>query len=650
METSKTIKKFKELMQNQELKQSCSNMTPIPPIDKSEGILGGERFNELGIPMVDERMRQKLFPNTEAKSTKPAVYKAKQLLAPWGLDVAPKVEVNPAYVELPDLQGKNLKEHFDNMAYDSSRKYLAMADTLARVELPERPEFWVKQAGWTMYIPGESPKSVPYPIEPEIVFDVEVAVVYSDYSVMAVAVSSAAWYVWLSPWVITRAAKIEEFIPLGSGERFVAGWAIAYDRLRVAEAGEFEPNGLRFWDCMSMHISCVGLSSKQKNHYTSVKNKKQKAKDGGEEFNDFTPQWMDVTTTNSLKDAAEFYLGEKMDKNIRDVFVNGTQKEIMDKLDILIDYNADDVLKTHQIYQILWKRFRRQCPSDVTFTGMLIMGLPYLPITDSWNNFKGRCHVAYNKSKKRISTLLDTLALDYIEKAKENNFYKDDIWLKNLDWTYSTRAKLMKTKPAWYRKVKKNLRETEITSRARVVPYLLKMSWFGYPLLHSKDHGWGYLVSNDDSYETNLVPIMLTEYKNYKFYKLPHKDGESFNCGNPLAKDYLQYLESGTLRAEEKSATEIVELAISISYWTSVQRRVDSQFDVTSTYIDTDGVRKTKGFILPQMIVCGAVTRRAVEPTWLTASNPKENRIGSEIKTVVRVPKGYARLGADVDS
>ena len=29
------------------------------------------------------------------------------------------------------------------------------------------------------------------------------------------------------------------------------------------------------------------------------------------------------------------------------------------------------------------------------------------------------------------------------------------------------------------------------------------------------------------------------------------------------------------------------------------------------------------GVILPQIRVAGTVTRRAVEPTWLTASNPK---------------------------
>ena len=53
---------------------------------------------------------------------------------------------------------------------------------------------------------------------------------------------------------------------------------------------------------------------------------------------------------------------------------------------------------------------------------------------------------------------------------------------------------------------------------------------------------------------------------------------------------------------------------------------------------------------MPQLVVAGTVTRRAVEPTWLTASNAKETRVGSELKVMVRPPHGYHFVGADVDS
>jgi DNA polymerase gamma 1 len=56
------------------------------------------------------------------------------------------------------------------------------------------------------------------------------------------------------------------------------------------------------------------------------------------------------------------------------------------------------------------------------------------------------------------------------------------------------------------------------------------------------------------------------------------------------------------------------------------------------------------GYILPQVIPMGTVTRRAVENTWLTASNAKNNRVGSELKSMVKAPPGYCFVGADVDS
>ncbi len=50
-------------------------------------------------------------------------------------------------------------------------------------------------------------------------------------------------------------------------------------------------------------------------------------------------------------------------------------------------------------------------------------------------------------------------------------------------------------------------------------------------------------------------------------------------------------------------------------------------------------------------IAClGTLTRRAVEKTWLTASNAKEDRVGSELKAMVIAPDDYTFVGADVDS
>ncbi len=41
-----------------------------------------------------------------------------------------------------------------------------------------------------------------------------------------------------------------------------------------------------------------------------------------------------------------------------------------------------------------------------------------------------------------------------------------------------------------------------------------------------------------------------------------------------------------------------------------------------------------RNVVLPMLVSAGTLTRRAVEKTWLTASNAKHDRIGSELKTL----------------
>ena len=56
------------------------------------------------------------------------------------------------------------------------------------------------------------------------------------------------------------------------------------------------------------------------------------------------------------------------------------------------------------------------------------------------------------------------------------------------------------------------------------------------------------------------------------------------------------------------------------------------------------------GAILPQVVPAGTITRRATEQLWLTASNVRSDRVGSEFKGVVTPFPGYCFVGADVDS
>uniref|UniRef100_A0A8C5FJY7 DNA polymerase subunit gamma-1 n=1 Tax=Gadus morhua TaxID=8049 RepID=A0A8C5FJY7_GADMO len=145
------------------------------------------------------------------------------------------------------------------------------------------------------------------------------------------------------------------------------------------------------------------------------------------------------------------------------------------------------------------------------------------------------------------------------------------------------------------------------------------------------------------------------------FFKLPHKDGNDNNVGSPFSKDFLSKMEDGTLRAGRggTNATRALEINKMISFWRNAHKRISSQKVVllrkgelprtVSRHKDFNEEGKY-GAILPQVVTAGTVTRRAVEPTWLTASNARRDRVGSELKAMVQAPPGYHLVGADVDS
>ncbi|OCF31512.1 DNA polymerase gamma 1 [Kwoniella heveanensis BCC8398] len=210
--------------------------------------------------------------------------------------------------------------------------------------------------------------------------------------------------------------------------------------------------------------------------------------------------------------------------------------------------------------------------------------------------------------------------------------------------------------------------ELDLTFKKTVAPLLLRLQWQGYPLIHSRAHKWLYRVPRDiidnggkDALQARGGRVkfddrsgddaVYADDKHHYYFRLPHKDGEGKNVGNPLSKHFVKSIESGELASAAaesgddvaaKAATDATNMNAFCSYWISARERIMNQMVVYQS--------PTSGMILPQVITMGTVTRRAVEATWLTASNAKKNRVGSELKAMVRAPHGYAIVGADVDS
>lgn len=252
-----------------------------------------------------------------------------------------------------------------------------------------------------------------------------------------------------------------------------------------------------------------------------------------------------------------------------------------------------------------------------------------------------------------------------------------------------------------------------VSSQMRCVPKLMRLTWDGYPLHYDKKHGWGYLVPDpsvkefscqnfpvenlhkmilkgkDESVATSIVSSNAKKQSSIKarskhesepvdcvdhygigpydtgiqgclFYRMPHKDGPHKRVGNPLSKDFLSKVEDGTLSSWGKGrADRVLLLSKMLSYWKNSHKRILSQMSVWLNHDELPvvvlkslnyDVDNKYGAILPRLIPAGTVTRRAVEPTWLTASNAYEDRVGSELKAIIQAPPGYHFVGADVDS
>ncbi|KAF0267794.1 hypothetical protein FOG48_03141 [Hanseniaspora uvarum] len=177
---------------------------------------------------------------------------------------------------------------------------------------------------------------------------------------------------------------------------------------------------------------------------------------------------------------------------------------------------------------------------------------------------------------------------------------------------------------------------------------------------------------------------LLLENKNHRLSATPttsgkgkrflilHPDDELKRVTRLVSKAFKPFFDNGTISSELSLAKEALDIVTKCSYWVSNRKRIMGQWVVnknqlltsndTNKFIKDSMLQNNKffskdekfegddGMILPGLVTMGTVTRRAVENTWLTASNIKPNRIGSELKSLVEAPEGYCFVGADVDS
>ncbi len=338
------------------------------------------------------------------------------------------------------------------------------------------------------------------------------------------------------------------------------------------------------------------------------------------------------------------------------------------------------------------------------------MSSVYLPTSSSWYRYIDQSDRVMEELETEIDVLIKRQAKEACQ-LMENKEYRKDFWLWDLDWTATdlmikqTRKRsqpevkpsegdtelerlekkfkpllsrvedLYKTQPRcpgypkWYSDLCGKFDPTKFAEPEdlgvgkAIVPKLLRLTWNGFPIVRHEHLKWGYMIPPDgDKNKGNTKEILekfvqiaqeadgddeiIKEHlEKWTFVQLPHPTGQG-NVGNPLSKGFLEAVKTGVLSSfvQDKGnniAEKIHAVFKSLSYWRSSRDRIKNQIVVKTPEAMA---------ILPQVVTCGTLTRRAVEKTWLTASNAKEDRVGSELKAVIQAPKGYKLVGADVDS
>ncbi|KAJ8865903.1 hypothetical protein PR048_033426 [Dryococelus australis] len=399
------------------------------------------RFNEINIQMLSSGLFKQLFSNVKGDCPSVSdVTKSRQELEKYDLLSKEKPVFKDVDMKVPPLQGRNLQEHFHAIGKAQLAPYMLLLQELTG-SLPAPPVEWRLQAGWTRYTQHSQPESVPFPQESGMVFDVEVCRSAGELPTLATAVTSEAWYAWVSPSLMectsrsldTESYSTRDLIPLESNlqgravnvecPRIVVGHNVSYDRSRVKEQYWLQQTATRFLDTMSLHVCVSGVTSYQR---ALLKSKEEH--DEAE-----LEKWRENASLNSLSEVHKLYCGTEVDKSSRDIFLTGKLSDVCLHFQDVMRYCAGDVVATHGILSKLLPMFLERFPHPVTLAGMLELGTAYLPVNSNWFRYLSDANQTFEELDDEARFIL-TQRADHACHLMHNEKYKEDLWLWDQDW------------------------------------------------------------------------------------------------------------------------------------------------------------------------------------------------------------------------
>ncbi|XP_045427988.1 DNA polymerase subunit gamma-1 isoform X2 [Pipistrellus kuhlii] len=387
--------------QQQQQQQQQPPPRPVPSSGDAQ-----LRHNPLHIQMLSRGLHEQIFGpgGGGAAPGEPAVRRSVQHLQRHGLWGQPGAPLPDVELRLPPLYGGSLDGHFRLLAQKQSLPYLQAAHSLLQAQPPPRPPSWAWAEGWTRYGPAGEAAPVATPEGRALVFDVEVCLAEGTCPTLAVAITPSAWYSWCSRRLVeeryswTSQLSPADLIPLEAPagpapregrEQLVVGHNVSFDRAHIREQYRIQ---ISSWD------------------------------------------WLDVSSVNNLADVHSLYVGgPALEKEPRELFVKGSMKDVRDNFQDLMQYCAQDVWATYEVFQQQLPLFLERCPHPVTLAGMLEMGVSYLPVNQNWERYLAEAQSTYEELQREMKKSLMDLANDACQLLSGER-YRDDPWLWDLEW------------------------------------------------------------------------------------------------------------------------------------------------------------------------------------------------------------------------
>ena len=112
------------------------------------------RINEVGVQMINEKLRRYLFGGEKNKPAIELVEKSRKHLNSFDLNKNPLDSFikDVDNIELPKMRGRNIEEHFETIGNEQTREYRKLISLFsAQDTLPKMPKSFSFKSGWTKY-------------------------------------------------------------------------------------------------------------------------------------------------------------------------------------------------------------------------------------------------------------------------------------------------------------------------------------------------------------------------------------------------------------------------------------------------------------------------------------------------------------------